>query len=55
MSTGERQLLDLADDLPDDDDDDTDDEDRTCTACDGTGEGTHDTTNCYVCKGKGII
>lgn len=43
-------LFDLADELPLDDDDD----DRTCVACDGTGEGQYETTTCHACKGKGI-
>lgn len=25
-----------------------------CSACDGTGEGSHDGTVCYTCHGSGI-
>ena len=28
---------------------------QLCTACDGSGEGQHDGTRCYKCKGSGEV
>jgi hypothetical protein len=32
---------------------DPDYEPGTCPTCSGSGEGMHESTNCYACKGKG--
>lgn len=29
------------------------DSDRTCPACQGTGEGRHEGANCFLCRGRG--
>ncbi len=33
---------------------DEDDEPGICSNCSGSGEGMHDGTTCYICKGKGV-
>jgi hypothetical protein len=36
------------------DPEDPDYEPGTCPTCSGSGEGMHESTNCYACKGKGV-
>jgi DnaJ-class molecular chaperone len=37
-------------DIPEDDN-----EPGICPACNGSGEGQHEDTRCYLCKGKGEV
>jgi hypothetical protein len=47
------------DNYPDNPDNDNPDNDNPnpediCPACDGSGEGQHEGTTCYKCKGSGV-
>ena len=46
----------IADELPItmEPDEDEDDEDEICSGCSGSGEGMHDGSSCYKCKGSGV-
>lgn len=41
------------DDWVDADEDDESDPDAICSTCQGSGEGQHEGTTCYSCKGSG--
>lgn len=55
FQTDPRDDLLLEEDDCDEDEEEEDEEPGICPACSGSGEGSHEGTNCRQCKGRGEI